>query len=408
MSALAALRHRNFRLTWLGLLVSFTGSQMQFAALLWHVSLVAPEGRKALALGLTGLARFVPLAACSLVGGVVADASDRRRLMLVTQVLAMTSAAALAAITFSGVATLGLLYLLTAVNSGAGAFDAPARQALLPNLVPREDLPNALALNVLMFHVSAVLGPALAGLVIASMDIGWAYAINAVSFLAVVGSLLALRDVDTRPQGGGGQVSLSALREGWSFVFSHPLIRSTMLLDFAATFFGSATALLPLFAQDILMVGAREYGILTSATAAGALAMGIVMVPLQRRIARQGRVVLWSVAAYAVATIAFGFSRNLWLMAACLAAAGAADTVSAVLRNIIRQTHTPDRLRGRMTSVNMVFFIGGPQLGEMEAGVLANWLGAPFSVVTGGIACLVATAWTAWATPSLRSQRVGT
>ena len=405
MSALAALRHRNFRLMWLGLMVSFTGSQLQFAALLWHVSLLAPPGQKGLALGLTGLTRFVPLAIFSLVAGVLADATDRRRLMYVTQVVSILSAASLAILTFRGLTHVWPLYVLSGINAASGACDAPARQALLPSLVPKADLANALSLNVLMFHVAAVGGPALAGLVIATMGIGWAYAINAASFLAVIASLLMLRGVQTRPEGGSSDVSFAAAKEGWSFVFSQPLIRSTMLLDFAATFFGSATALLPIFVQDVLRVGPREYGLLTASTAIGALLMGIVMVPLQRHVHRQGRMVIWSVVAYALATIGFGLSRSVGVMALCLGLAGAADTVSAVLRNIIRQTHTPDRLRGRMTSVNMIFFIGGPQLGEMEAGAVANGIGAPLSVVTGGLACLLAGAWTALATPALMRQR---
>jgi MFS family permease len=405
MTALAALRHRNFRLMWLGLLVSFAGGQMQFAALLWHVSLLAPEGKKGLALGLTGLVRFLPLAIFSTIGGVVADASDRRRLLFVTQILSMLAAATLALLTFRGLDELWPLYALSAVNAGSAAFDAPARQALMPNLVPREDLGSAISLNVLMFHAAAVIGPAAGGIVIAQLGVAWAYAINAASFLAVIVSLLLLRGLDTRPQGGAGSLSLEAMREGWRWVFSQPLIRSTMLLDFAATFFGSATALLPLFTQDVLHAGAREYGMLSAATGIGSLVAGLAMVPLQRHVRRQGLVVLWSVSAYGAATIAFGLSRALWLAILFLGLAGAADTVSAVLRNIIRQTHVPDRLRGRMTSVNMLFFIGGPQLGEVEAGAVANLWGAPFSIVSGGVACLLAAAGTAWRTPELRRQR---
>jgi MFS family permease len=178
-----------------------------------------------------------------------------------------------------------------------------------------------------------------------------------------------------------------------------------MLLDFFATFFSSATALLPIFAQDILAVGARGYGWLYAAPAAGALVTSAAMVPLTERIEHRGRALLWAVIGYGLATVVFGFSRSFWLTFFCLAMTGATDTVSMIIRNIIRQLETPDRLRGRMTGVNMVFFQGGPQLGELEAGAVANWLGAPFSVISGGVGCLLCTAWVAAVTPALRHYR---
>jgi len=198
---------------------------------------------------------------------------------------------------------------------------------------------------------------------------------------------------------------MRAVKEGLTFVFASPIIRSTMLLDFFATFFSSATALLPIFAQDILHVGARGYGWLYAAPSVGAAAMSLVMVRSIELIDRRGIVLLWSVAAYGAATVIFGISATFWLTFLCLAATGAADTVSMVLRNVVRQLETPDHLRGRMIGVNMVFFMGGPQLGEMEAGAVAQWLGARLSVVTGGVGCLIATAWIAAITPALRSYR---
>jgi MFS family permease len=183
------------------------------------------------------------------------------------------------------------------------------------------------------------------------------------------------------------------------------LIRSTMLLDFFATFFSSATALLPIFAQDVLHVGAKGYGWLYAAPAVGAMVTGAAMVPFIERIERRGRTLLWAVGGYGAATVVFGISRSFWLTFACLAVTGVTDTLSTIIRNVIRQLETPDRLRGRMTGVNMVFFMGGPQLGELEAGAVANWLGAPFSVISGGIGCLVATGIVALATPMLRRYR---
>ena len=400
-----ALRHRNFRLIWIGLLVSFTGSMMQNAALLWHVSLLVTPERKGLALGMVGLVRVVPVVVFSMISGVVADAWDRRRLMLFTQTAATLVALALASIAFSGVTGLWLIYVLAALGSAVGAFDLPARNALVPTLVPREHLPNAISLNTIMFQTASVVGPSLGGLLIAATHVGWAYVANAISFAFVIVALRLMRDIPERQPSAPGardDVSWHAALEGLRFVFRSPLIRSTMLLDFFATFFSSAMALLPIFAQDILKVGAEGYGWLYAAPAAGAVVMSAIMVPMTERIRKRGPTLLWSVAGYGIATAVFGLSRSFWLTFFCLAMTGATDTVSMIIRNVIRQLETPDRLRGRMTGVNMVFFMGGPQLGELEAGVVANWFGATVSVVSGGIGCLIATGWVAASTPRLR------
>jgi MFS family permease len=404
---LIALRHRNFRLLWIGLLVSFSGTFMQAAAVLWHVSVLVPADRRAIALGLVGLVRIVPVILFSLISGVAADAFDRRKLMLITQTIMALLAAVLALLTFRGLSVVWPIYLLTAVSAAAGAFDLPARQALTPNLVPREHLANAITLNSIMLQTASVTGPAVGGLVLATRGVGWVYAVNAVSFLFVIGALLAMdppRSDETAPA-DRGDFTVSAALEGLKFVFRAPLIRSTMLLDFFATFFSSATALLPIFAQDILQVGARGYGWLYAAPAAGALLTSAIMVRVVDWIERRGEVLIGAVVVYGLATVGFGLSRVFWVSVLCLAATGAADTVSTTFRNLIRQLETPDRLRGRMIGVNMVFFIGGPQLGEVEAGLVANWLGAVTSVVTGGLGCLAATAAIAAVTPPLRAYR---
>jgi MFS family permease len=401
----AALHHRNFRLLWLGQLVSFSGTMMQSAAVLWHVALLAPPDQKGWALGLVGLVRFVPIVLFSMLSGVVADAHDRRRLMLITQSLMALSALVLATLAFGGLSTAWPLYALTAFGAAAGAFDGPARQSLIPQLVPREVLPNAISLNTIMFQVAAVFGPTVAGLLIATAGLPWVYALNALSFVAVIVALVAMRDVPEPAAGERSDVSFKAALEGLRFTFSQPLIRSTMLLDFMATFFSSATALLPIFAQDILKVGARGYGWLYAAPSVGAMLAGVVMVRVADRIERRGRVLLAAVAVYGLFTVLFGLSRSFALTFLCLAVTGAADTVSMVLRNVVRHLATPDAMRGRMTGVNMVFFMGGPQLGELEAGLVAQAWSAPWSVITGGIGCLVATAWTAWRTPELRAYR---
>jgi MFS family permease len=400
-----ALRHRNFRLIWIGLMLSFTGSMMQNAALLWQVSLLVPADRKGIALGLVGLVKVVPVVFFSMLSGVVADAWDRRRLMLMTQIAATIVAVALAVLTFRGLTVVWPVYVLAALGAAVGAFDLPSRNALVPSLVPRQHLPNAISLNTIMFQTASVVGPSLGGLLIAAAGVGWVYLANAISFGAVIAALLMMRDVPAREPSQAGardDVSLHAALEGLRFVFRSPLIRSTMLLDFFATFFSSATALLPIFAQDVLRVGATGYGWLYAAPAAGAMIMSAIMVPMTERIRRRGSTLLWAVSGYGLATVIFGLSRSFWLTFGCLAMTGATDTVSMVIRNIVRQLETPDRLRGRMTGVNMVFFMGGPQLGELEAGAVANWLGAPFSVVSGGIGCILCTGWIAATTPDLR------
>ena len=400
-----ALRHRDFTLLWIGQLLSFAGSRMQTAAVLWHVSLLAAPGRKGIALGLVGAAQVVPIIAFSMLSGVVADALDRRKVMLVTQTIMALFAGVLATLTFGGLRTVWPIYLLAALSSAAASFDGPARQALIPNLVPREHLASAIGLNTLMFQFASVAGPTLAGLVIAGPGLAWVYVANAGSFFMVIAALLVMR---ARPHAGdapAGRVTWAAAREGLRFVFAQPIVRSTMLLDFVATFFASATALLPLFAQDILHVGARGYGSLYAAPAVGAALAGLVMAYAIDRIERRGAILLWAVAAYGAATVVFGISKSFALTLLCLAAVGAADTVSTVIRNIVRQLETPDELRGRMTGVNMVFFMGGPQLGELEAGVAAQFFGAVASVVSGGLGCLAATALVARREVTLRRYR---
>ncbi len=404
-SPFVAFRSRNFRLLWGGQFVSMAGSMMQSAAILWHVALLVPAGRRGLALGLVGAVRIVPIVAFSLVSGVVADAQDRRKVMLVTQSGMAIAAGLLATYAFRGGRHLWPVYVLAALGSAFGAFDGPARQSLIPTLVPRAHLPNAISLNTIMFQTASVLGPAIGGLVIGAWGVGWAYALNAVSFLCVIAALLLMRDLPERPLHERAELSWHAALEGLRFVFRTPLIRSTMLLDFFATFFASATALLPIFARDILRVGASGYGLLSAAPSVGAAATSLALVPWLDRIDRRGRTMLIAVAGFGVATVLFGVSHRFWLTFACLAATGATDTVSMVIRNVVRQLGTPDAMRGRMTSVNMIFFMGGPQLGELEAGLVAQAWGAVVSVVSGGIGCLVATGWVAARTPELRRYR---
>ncbi len=402
-SAYPALGSRNFKLLWCGQCLSLTGTAMQNAAVLWHVSLLAEPGEKALALGMVGLARVIPILSIALFAGVVADAFDRRKVMLWTQASMAVCAAVLAWITFRGEATLTSVLILTALTAAGSAFDAPARSSLVPMLVPREHIGNAVSLNTTIFQLASVIGPAAAGVGLVWLDVSWIYLVNAVSFLAVIGGLMGMRGAPLRAVSERASMSWRSCSEGLKFAFTHPLVRSSMLLDFVAAFFAAATTMLPLVAQDVLQVGPAAYGWLSSAPSIGAVAASAYMVRNENRIRRKGEVLLWAVAAFGVATVAFGLSRSFGWTLLCLAVVGAADTVNMVLRNVLRQLVTPDRLRGRMSSVNVLFAQGGPQLGEMEAGLVAHAFGVTASVVSGGVACIASTALVAWSSPALRA-----
>jgi MFS family permease len=382
---------------------------MQTATILWHVSLLAPPGQKGLALGLVGLVRVVPIVLFSIVAGVAADAFDRRRLMLLTQTGVALVALSLALLTFNGVSSLWPIYLLAATAGAVNAFDPPARHSLVPMLVPRAVLPNAINLNSTVMQMASVVGPAVGGLIIATKGVAFAYTVNVITALVVVAALLAMRDVPARSGPAAREMfSLAAARSGLSFVFRSPVIRSTMLLDFFATFFASAMALLPIFAQDILHVGARGYGMLAAAPAAGAVSASILMLPVTPRLRRHGTILITAVLCYGSATLLFGLSRTFSMALVCLAVSGASDSVSTIIRNLIRQLETPDEIRGRMMGVNMVFFQGGPQLGELEAGLVAQWMGAARSVVVGGVGCLLATGLIVAMTPMIWRYRAKT
>ena len=402
-----ALRHRRFRLLWFGLLISVAGTQMQSAAILWHVNQLNPQP---IALGAVGLARVLPVIIFSLMAGVAADTFNRRRLLFVTQALLAFLSAALGFLTWLGLYSLAMVYLIVALLGGIATFDLPARQSLVPNLVGRDDLTNAFSLTSIAFQVGSIAGPAIGGIVLAHLGIAYAYWFNAVSYLAVIVALVRMGDVPQERQAsdelraGGPAMLMRHVLEGLRFVRSQPLILSTMLLDFFATFFSSATALLPIFAREILGVGAIGYGWLVAAPAIGAGSAALV-VATRRQIPSQGRTLLVAVTGFGLATIVFGLSRSFWLTFAALALTGVTDGISMIIRNTIRQLRTPDHLRGRMTSVNQIFFMGGPQLGELEAGLVAQLWGVPLSVVTGGIGCLLAVIWVRLRYPQLIHYR---
>lgn len=393
-----SLHSRPFRLLWSGLLVSVMGSQMQFWALLWHIRELSDEP---IALGGIGLARIIPLAVFSLLGGVVADAWNRRYVMAVTQSVQIAVALALTVLSFRGVLGLWHIYALTAVQAVAGAFDLPARQALTPNLVPARHLSNAFSMTSIAFQTGSIIGPALSGAVIAGAGLPYTYLANAFTFAAV---LLALGLMGPIPQDNAGVLDgssgLAAIKDGIRFLSTRPIIFSSMLLDFFATFFSSANALMPIFARDILHVGATGYGWLSAAQSVGATAAALILSQVQD-LRRQGPVLLVSVVSFGAATILFGFSTAFALSMAGLILIGASDSVSAIIRNTVRQVRTPDSLRGRMVSINQLFFVGGPQLGEIEASLVAQLLGAPFAVISGGAACILSVVWVSRRWPQL-------
>lgn len=395
-----ALRHRRFTLLWAGMLISVAGSQMQLWALYWHIRQLSDQPA---AVSGVGAARFLPILLFSLVAGVAADVRNRRKIMLVTQTVMMLTAFGLAGLTFLGLTRLWHIYLLTAVQAAAIAFDTPARQALVPNLLPKEDLPSAFSLISIAQTTGSIVGPALSGVVIALAGQGYTYLINAISFISVILALLLMGAVPQERallNGSRSAFNLPAIREGLNFILHSPVIISSMLLDFLATFFSSANTLLPFVAQDILKVGPVPYGWLASAQSAGGILAGLSL-SQRTRLQRQGRLLLQAVVVFGIATIVFGISRNFYLTFLALAIVGGADAVSTILRNTIRQLQTPDSMRGRMVSINQIFFMGGPQLGEIEAGLVAQAFGTPAAIVSGGIGCILAVGWVAVRWPQL-------
>jgi len=412
-----ALSHRDFRLLWIGQLISTIGSQMSFTAINWHIYRLLSNtsysidilgrhfelGAEALGLGILGMIRVLPIIFFSMLGGMVADTHDRRQILLWTELGGALVSALLAITTLTGNISLGIIYLLTALSAAVSAFDTPARQAIVPQLVPKEHLTNAISLNTLDWQIGTIIGPAIAGALIASLSIGWVYAINSLAYLMVL-ALILMMSFRGKPAAQETSINLRAMFEGFRFVRNTPIIWSTMILDFWATFFSSARTMLPIVAGDLLQVGPVGYGVLSTAQSVGSVIAGLIL-SLRREIYHQGIVLLVSVAIYGIATALFGVSKIFVLSYILFALTGAGDTVSTVIRGTVRQILTPDHLRGRMVGVNMIFFMGGPQLGELEAGLVASLLGVPFAIVSGGVATVLITLWVAAKYPSLRQYK---
>jgi MFS family permease len=383
-----ALRHRSFTLIWVGLIISMIGSQMQQWALFWHISQLS---RDPIAVSIVGGVRFAAVLGLSLIGGLAADRYDRRTIIFITQSLAMLVALALGLLTYFGIIQLWHIYALSAVQASAMAFDLPARQALVPNLVPRQDLPSAFSLQSIAFNTGSIVGPALSGVVIGYWGQEYAYLINSVTFLAVIVALFLMGPITQERRASSGKGLAAAVRDiraGIRFIRSQPLILSSMILDFFATFFASANTLLPYFTQYVLHVGEIAYGWLAAAASIGAVAVGLVVSQFNQ-VRRQGQLLLGAVLAFGLATILFGISRQYAVIFCALVLTGAADSISTIIRNTIRQLNTPDSLRGRMTGINQIFFMGGPQLGEIEAGAVAQGFGVPFAIISGGVGTIL-------------------
>jgi MFS family permease len=371
------------------------------AGIAWHVFALTGS---AFHLGLVGLVQFVPAFSLVLVGGAVADTYDRRRVMALAQSVALVASAVLFVTTMRAGASVHLLYGLVAVVAAAGAFDSPARASILPTLVPREIFPRAVTIAATNQALAFASGPALAGVLIAARgpaSIYAAYACLLVGSIAGLFFLHARRGEAVAPRG----LSLRAIREGLVFVRRRKVVLGCMSLDMLAVIFGGASALLPIYANDILHVGPRGYGLLTSSLEIGALATSAVLTMLPP-IRRAGGTLLVAVATYALATIVFGLSRSFPLSVAAYMLVGVADQVSVVLRSTTIQLSTPDALRGRVSAINMMFIGASNQLGAAESGFVAALTSAPFAVVSGGIVSLAIVALIARAIPELRRYRI--
>jgi len=399
ISPFHALKFRDFRLLWLGLLISRIGSEMQVVAINWQIYLITGS---ALSLGIIGLSRFLPVVLFSLLGGIAADIFDKKKLMGAAQVVMIATSLILALATFSGHINPPLIYLLIAIHSTASIFDTPARQSIVPSLVPKKYFMNAVGLNTIMWQTAVVLGPAIGGFLIAMHDVGIVYLFNALSFFAVILALLLMEKSALKPK--SAYFNLKSLKEGICFVRRTPMIYSTMFLDFFATFFASGTVLLPIFAKDILAVGPKGLGILYSAPAIGAVMAGLLVSSLGH-LKNQGKILLGAIVLYGLSTILFGISKSFYLSLFFLFLTGIGDVVSTIIRNTIRQLTTPNYLRGRMVSINMIFFYGGPQLGEAEAGIAAAAFGAPISVVIGGVGTIAAVVILSALVPKLKNYQ---
>jgi MFS family permease len=396
------LRNRNYALLFWGQLISATGTQMQVVAVAWQVYLLT---HSAVALGIIGLLQAIPRLLLSLVGGVFADRFDRRKLLLIIETVMATSSVVLAICTHFRVITIAIIYIVVLISAGVSAFEFPTRQAIIPTLVPRSQLAGAVTLSSVMMQLTFVIGAAFGGYTVAWLGVVNTYWLDVFSYLVVIGSIL-LMIVPRIPVEKRAQSSVGALIDGIHFLRSHPIILAVLSLDFCAMFFGSPRALLPIYASDIMHVGPQGLGILLAATSLGAVAF-TPFTGWISRIVRRGLGVALAIIVWGVCIVAFGLAPGpLWLSVLLLAGAGAADMASMILRGLIIQLTTPDEFRGRISSVNAMFVIGGPMLGQFESGLVAGFTTPQFSVISGGVACIIATLIITACVPGLLREQI--
>ncbi len=353
-------------------------------------------------LGLIGAVQFVPVLLLSPIAGAVADAFDRKRIVLSTLTLAILLGLGLRGLSVDGEAPLVAMFSALALLAVGLAFEGPAASAWLPALVPADRFQSAVTVQSAVRGLGWVSGPVLTGLLVSLQGIELSFLVQAgATSLALAG---ALRVRSPERGRAGAQVSLAAILEGVRFVRARPVVWSSMTLDMVAVLFASVTVLLPVFAKEILEVGPRGYGVLAGSLQAGQslMAMWLVTRPAIRR---PGRALLFAVATFGAATLVFGLSRDYALSVLALAVAGMADQVSMITRHTLIQLSTPDELRGRVSSVNLIFIGASNQLGDVESGFLAAWLGAPITVLFGAGVCLAVTGLFAWRIPELRTWR---
>jgi MFS family permease len=394
-------RSRDFRWLYSGQLVSVLGSQLTVVAVPFQVYELT---HSSLEVGLVSLVQLIPLVFFSLAGGAVADAYDRRKLLMIVQGLAALTSVGLALNAQTAHPALWPLFALSALIAGESGFVQPAYNAAIPNLVDVELLPSAYALWQVLLQVGQVAGPAVAGALIAGAGIQTVYWIDAGSYLVCAGGVLMIRSLP--PAGGGRRPGLRSVGEGFSFLKGRQAVQGIYLIDLNAMIFGMPRALFPALGTTVFHGGAQAVGYLYSAVGAGAL-LGALTTGWVAHVRRQGRAVIVAVIVWGAAIAAFGTTSWLPLALVLLAVAGWADVISAVFRNTILQMAVPDRLRGRLSSLQMAVVAGGPRVGDTEAGGAAAALGLRFSIISGGAVCIVGALVLAALLPGFRGQEAG-
>jgi MFS family permease len=387
---------RDLRLVVGGDFISGMGAQAALVALPYQLYV---STHSALLVGLLGAVELGPLIAMALLGGAIADRTDRRRLLALSQLGVFLAAGGLAVAAFAGDPSVLTLYVLGGLLAGFAALQSVAQSAIIPNLVERERLPAALALNYGLSTLTQVLGPGLGGILIAALGVQAAYVVDAVSCLSVVVTALAI--APQPPQGVQTHDSVArSIAEGLRYVRGNKALMGSFAIDLVAMTFGMPRALFAVLSVSVYHAGAAGTGILYAAVSAGAT-VAALLTGWIRHARRLGLIVIWAVLAWGAAIAVAGLMTSLWPAAALLALAGAADSVSAVCRSTINQSVTPDRMRGRMSSVFSLVVSGGPRLGDIEAGVVAGATSPRVSVVSGGLACMVGVAVIVAAFPAL-------